>query len=293
MASSDDQMQARADAMLTEAMRLIDAGREAGVDLRLTGGLAIRYHCRDRAFLNREYSDIDFVGRSAQAGKLRPFFERLGYFENYHVVQVTGGAQRQFVFSGRLLESRVHMLKRPRRVTEAVRSHGAAEHVDVFLDVLRMDHDVKVGERMYLDDYALAAADLLLMKLQIGALATKDAHDVIGLLKDLPLGCDDVGHGQIYAPYLVEKCCCDWGLYSDVMSNLDLIDERLSDGGLAASDERRVRRAIKTLQEMIDAGEKTLRWRVRSRVGRRLPWRREVEETGREPVIEASSRELA
>jgi len=62
---------------------------------------------------------------------------------------------------------------------------------------------------------------------------------------------------------------------------------------LAASDERRVRRAIKTLQEMIDAGEKTLRWRVRSRVGRRLPWRREVEETGREPVIEASSRELA
>ena len=54
----------RADRLMAEAMDTIDAARAQGVQLRLTGGLAVRRYCTDLDFMDREYSDIDFVGRS-------------------------------------------------------------------------------------------------------------------------------------------------------------------------------------------------------------------------------------
>ena len=52
----------RADRLMAEAMDIIDAARAKGVQLRLTGGLAVRRYCIDLDFMDREYSDIDFVG---------------------------------------------------------------------------------------------------------------------------------------------------------------------------------------------------------------------------------------
>ena len=51
---------------MAEAMALIDAAREQGVQLRLTGGLAVRRYCTDLEFMDREYSDIDVVGLCSQ-----------------------------------------------------------------------------------------------------------------------------------------------------------------------------------------------------------------------------------
>lgn len=288
VASSDGKREARAETLMAEAVRIIDAGRDVGVALRLTGGLAIRRHCTDLAFLTRDYSDIDMVGLAAQAVAARDLFERLGYAEDYHVTQATGGCQRQFVPLGRLLESHAHVLKRARLADEAVRSRLATGHVDVFFDVMRMDHDVVIRERIALDDYAISPADALLTKLQIGKLTGKDVHDIVALVKDVPLGCDDTP-GRINTAHIADECCRDWGMYFDIMNNLDLIIERLDDWNLQPVDERRVRAALATIQGAISAEEKTFRWRLRARLGRRLPWRREVEETGSEPDVDGSA----
>ncbi len=89
-----------ADRLMTEAMAMVDVARTAGVDVRLVGGLAVRRHCIDLAFADREYSDVDLVGLSSQGGALRDVFNGLGYAENVYVAQATGGRQLQFVKRG-------------------------------------------------------------------------------------------------------------------------------------------------------------------------------------------------
>ena len=55
---------------------MVDVARHAGVDVRLAGGLAVRRHCIDLGFLDREYSDVDLVGLSGQREALYQVFSR-------------------------------------------------------------------------------------------------------------------------------------------------------------------------------------------------------------------------
>ena len=120
------------------------------------------------------------------------------------MAQATGGGQLQFVKQG------------------AAPARPLVGHVDVFLDVMRMDHDVDVRGRLTLDDYAISPVDTLIAKAQIGVINQKDVHDIIALLKDLPLRetDDDL---SICVPYLAETCAWDWGLYTDLTANLRIV----------------------------------------------------------------------
>ena len=87
----------RADRLMAEAMAIIDAAREQGVQLRLTGGLAVRRYCTDLEFMDREYSDIDVVGLTGSGSAAARVFAGLGYAENRYVTQATDGGQLQYV----------------------------------------------------------------------------------------------------------------------------------------------------------------------------------------------------
>ena len=87
----------RADRLMAEAMDTIDAARNQGVHLRLTGGLAVRRYCTDLDFMDREYSDIDFVGRADQKKEIHTVFESLDYTENRYVTQSTDSGQLQYI----------------------------------------------------------------------------------------------------------------------------------------------------------------------------------------------------
>ena len=87
----------RADRLMTEAMDTIDAARAQGVQLRLTGGLAVRRYCTDLDFMDREYSDIDFVGLGDQKKEIHAVFESLDYTENRYVTQSTDAGQLQYI----------------------------------------------------------------------------------------------------------------------------------------------------------------------------------------------------
>ena len=47
----------------------------------------------------------------------------------------------------------------------------------------------------------------------------------------------------------------------------------------------RVEGRLRTVRDAIEHESKSLRWRLRARVGTRLPWRREVEEREGSPII--------
>ncbi len=277
----------RADRLLREAMAIVDSAREHGAQLRLVGGLAVRRYCVDLDFIDREYSDIDFVGLSEQARELGETFAALGYVENRYVSQATDSGQVQFIKADALKAASVRAAAAAAARTDAAQTAAAGaqsaepplvDHVDIFLDVMRMDHDIDVSGRLDIDEYAVSPVDALIAKLQIGRINQKDVHDVIALLKDLPVReiDDDV---SLDVAYFADVCARDWGLYQDIRANLDVVLERLGDYGLSEEELARVRGRLTEIIAVIEEKAKSLRWRLRARVGKRVAWRREIEDT--------------
>jgi hypothetical protein len=273
-----------ADRLMAEALTIIDTARRHGAQLRLTGGLAVRRYCTDLDFMEREFSDIDFIGLAVQNRRLQRVFSDLGYEENSYVTQSTGGAQLQFLRRAQLREWRAGVLESPPRERPLTLAAPAVDHVDIFMDVMRMDHDVDVRDRLHIDDYAISPVDILITKLQIGTISEKDVHDVIALLKDIPLGEKD-DNLSVNLPHLAWVCSRDWGIYYDITANLGTVLKRLDDYPLSAEDSDRVYGRISAIEEAIEDEKKPIRWRLRARVGERLPWRREVEEREGSPII--------
>ncbi|MEI6725789.1 MAG: hypothetical protein WCN81_06165, partial [Actinomycetes bacterium] len=158
------------------------------------------------------------------------------------------------------------------------------DHVDIFMDVMRMDHDVDVRDRLDIDEYAISPVDAFIAKMQIGKINQKDIHDVIALVKDVPLReiDDDL---SIDVPYLADVCSRDWGLYHDITTNLGIVIARLDDYGLSEEEIARVYGRLAAMQEAIAEEGKTFRWRLRASVGQRVAWRREIEETEGTQII--------
>jgi hypothetical protein len=265
----------RHEQLMAEARRIIDTGNERGVTLRLTGGLAIRHYAIDLEFAERDYSDIDLIGLKREVVEVGAVFEPLGYVPNHHVAMATGNGQLQFFMpaapeDARAAGRRTHDLP----VMSAV---PPSDHIDVFLDAMRMDHAIDFRDRLGINTYAIDPADLFLSKLQIVNLNEKDAHDIITLCKDVYV--DFHPHpGVLDLQHIAETCGADWGLYIDVMNNIDKVVDQVDDYDLSPRDAARVRRTLELAQDMMTEQSKTLRWKLRSRIGKRLRWYAEVEE---------------
>ena len=266
----------RHEKMMAEARRIIDSGNERGVVLRLTGGLAVRHYAIDLEFAARDYGDIDLIGLRRQAIDIHHVFEGLGYRENLHVAMSTGNSQRQYFKPQCTPESHAHLTKRS-HAAPLVSAVPPSDHIDVFLDAMRMDHEIDFRDRLQIDTYAIDPADLFLSKLQIVNLNEKDVHDVITLCEDVYV--DFQPHpGVLDLEHVAETCAGDWGLYVDVMSNIDIVMERVDDYDLSPRQGSRVWRTLELAQDMMTEHSKSLRWRLRSRIGKRLKWYNEVEE---------------
>ncbi|HEX5642952.1 MAG TPA: Fic family protein [Thermoleophilia bacterium] len=273
----------RADRLMAEAMDTIDAARARGVQLRLTGGLAVRRYCIDLDFMDREYSDIDFVGRSDQKKEIRDVFETLDYTENRYVSQSTDSGQLQYI-KNEALEGMKAESKAAAAGERSTYEPPLVDHIDIFLDVMRMDHDIDVGERLEIDDYAISPADAFIAKMQIGKINQKDVHDVIALVKDVPLR-DVDDDASIDLLYIAEVCSHDWGLYQDITTNLDIALAMVDDYGLTEAQQDRVYARLAAIKESVESASKTLRWRLRATVGDRVAWRREIEDTEGTQII--------
>jgi hypothetical protein len=231
--------------------------------------------------MDREYSDIDFVGLSSQKQEVHDTFTALGYAENRYVTQSTDAGQLQYIKA----EALQHAVdKAAGKASFASYEPPLVDHLDIFLDVMRMDHDVDVQDRLNIDDYAISPADAVIAKLQIGKINQKDVHDVIALFKDVPLRDVDDDTG-IDVLHIADVCSRDWGLYHDITTNLDVVLTMVGDYGLTEGEQHRVYARVEAVKESVENASKTFRWRLRASVGQRVAWRREIEETEGTPVI--------
>jgi hypothetical protein len=152
--------------------------------------------------------------------------------------------------------------------------------VDVFLDALPMSHRLDFRDRLILESPTVPLADLLLSKLQIHELTEKDIQDVIVLVSEHEFGLGNVETFDM--PYLLAILRNDWGFFHEVVSNIAAISAFLR--RYLTLDSSVISVVNARLSELLDrlvSEPKTSRWKIRSRLGVRLPWYEDVSDVDR------------
>jgi hypothetical protein len=254
---------------LAEAVRVIGLADERGLLVRLMGGLA--FHAQAPAWtarISREGRDIDLATRGRDRKALVDLLVSEGYTPDKQYNALYGHKQLYFV-------DEAHM--RP---------------VDVIVDRLEMCHMFEFGDRLAVTSPTLPLAELLLSKLQVVHINRKDVLDALILLGEHPLGQDDgtgdatAGTSAINVKRIVTLAASDWGWWRTLTENLDKVglfyEVDLRPGELDTG--RPLRHdplaQVKALRKAIDDAPKSTRWKLRARVGDRMPWFELPEEVG-------------
>lgn len=246
--------------MVTTARNLVAAATSRGIALRLLGGVAIwiRASPEARVALGRRYPDIDLVAHRRQSRDLRSLLEERE-LEPERVFNATHGARRLLYHSP---------------------DPDSGWHVDVFLDTFEMSHRLDLGVRLEAEAETLPAAELMLTKLQIAEVNRKDLSDVAMMLWDHEPA-DDDGPGRLNVLRMAEVCGAHWGLYTTVTDNLAGCADLLTGLVATPADRTRIAGRIDAVSRALQQAPKTISWRTRARVGRRIRWYEVPEEVVR------------
>ena len=242
-----EELAARADEVLA-------AVAAAGGTMRLMGGVAVRLRATDLGGIDparRSYQDIDLVGRLRDVRVIDAAFVGSGY-EPDRAINTQFGTMRR------------------------VYHHPDGFHADLFFEKLEFCHTIELNGRLGLVPRTTSPTDLLLQKLQIVERNEKDLIDVCWLLLNHAVGRGDPA--QIELDYLVGLTGNDWGLHTTAGDFLADVSGRLDALGLEPAAVERVGSAVAALRQAMDQAPKSLRWKARERVGRRVKWYRTVEE---------------
>jgi hypothetical protein len=239
-----------------EAISIISEAQKRGIILRVIGAIAFKIHCPKHgkifATLKREISDIDVVGVSKQITQIRTFFEDIGYKERPLTLSLASANRLIFIDEQR------------------------KRHVDVFLDKLLMCHTLDFRNRLEIDYPTLSLADLLLEKMQIVKLNEKDIKDTIVLLMEHNVGESD--HETINVKYIAKILSDDWGFYFTVTTNLKKVREYIFHiNELSNGKKEEVESKINEILKRIEEEPKSVRWKMRAKLGTKKKWYREVE----------------
>jgi hypothetical protein len=243
---------------VTQATEVINAATKRGVPLRLLGGLAVQVLTPDFPPRVRDDQDLDFVSVDTAKKPLMELFSGLGYQGDSRFNTLHGDHQMYF------------------------RTPDGSRAVDVIMNQLSMCHTLEFKGRLDRMPYTLDVTDLLLTKLQVVEQNEKDAQDIIYLLSAFEAVPGDEP-GTIGLDRITAVIGSDWGWWRTVTRNLDRVAE-LSGGplrGLVPASARRDPAAqARALRAYADACPKTMRWKMRARVGERVRWYELPEEVG-------------
>jgi len=260
-ADQDRQQAVRQEAELIElCRRLVEAAKEKGAVLRALGAVAFRIHCP-------KYKAIEY-----EAGRYLTDVDMATYFSQLDKVE------KVFTEAGFVQDERLKLHGAGRRVFYSTTSDW---HSDIFVDELSFCHTVSFKGRLEADYPTIPLAELLLEKLQIVSFEPKDCLDSFVLLREHPVG--DSDEETINAGIIARTCADDWGWWKTVDMNLGRIEEfaKSLPYGITAADRDDVLGKIEELKRRIEAAPKSLKWKMRARVGTKRPWYQEVDDLAR------------
>ncbi len=246
------------DELLEIARSLVEKGKQYGVTLRLLGSLAARSHIKNNTgfldLLKRTPThDIDFMGYSKEQTKADRMFADLGYEKD-----------RAVAYSGEYGVQRLIYHQREQQLM-----------AEIFLDELRMAHTIDMRGRLELDEPTISLVDLMLSKLQIYQISEKDIKDMIAILAEHNLGRGD--KELVDVDHIVDLTRDDWGLYYTAMGNLEKVKEIVHNYPvIQPSIQDDVAEKAGKIMAHLENAPKSLRWKLRARIGPRVKWYEDV-----------------
>ena len=241
-----------ADDPLPEAVALAQGATDAGLGLKLLGGLAVRVLCPAFPPRQRAGQDMDFACLSKGRKNVVAYLERSGCEPDRRFNNLNGDRQMYF-------------------------NAPTGRPIDVMVDRLTMCHTLDFRPSFGRLPLTVDAVDVLLSKLQIVELNEKDVRDTLQLLAGVPVsegGTAANGGPALDADRFAKLLGADWGWWRTVTGNLASLP------GLAAASPQLIPpdppyspvAQAERLAEIAAAAPKSVKWKLRSNVGDRVRW---------------------
>ena len=233
---------------LPEALTLARGAAEAGLGLKLLGGLAVRVLCPDFPPRLRRGQDMDFACLAKGRKNVVAYLERSGCQPDKRFNNLNGDRQMYF-------------------------NAPSGRPIDVMVDRLVMCHTLDFRPSFGSLPLTVDAIDVLLSKLQIVELNEKDAWDIFHLLSGVPVGRG--GEGAVLdTDRFARLLGADWGWWRTVTGSLAKLP------GLAAEKPQLLPAGApfdplaqaRQLEEVALAAPKGVKWKLRANVGDRVRW---------------------
>ena len=225
---------------------ILAAAGEKGMPVALLGGLAVYRTCPStrREPFARDINDMDFIvtkRRSSEFGKL---LASLGY-EGDHQFNSLHGETRLLYAS-------------------------PETDIDVFVGVFQQCHELDLESVLGTAPAPIPLAHLLLTKLQIVQINRKDELDALAILTDH----DVVAKGtadQIDLDVITSITSNDWGWFTTVSDNLAKLGTAV-DEAITGDERDLLHDRLDKIGQAVEQHPKSVKWKIRDRVGRRMPW---------------------
>jgi hypothetical protein len=242
-----------------EALRLVKDAEARGIQLRILGSIAYRLQCPNNLHLfqdmARVLTDVDFAGLKSQNQEVREFFLSEGYEPDEGVYMASEGSRHIYLHPETKL------------------------NVDVFANELYFCHRIPFEGRLDIDFPTISTTDLLLEKMQIVEINLKDFKDTLVLLLEHPLGSSADGNKHIDMRYICDMMAHDWGFYHTFTTNLQRVELYIAEfAAISEAEGDTIRRRIKELLDAVEAAPKSMKWKLRAKIGTRKIWYQEVSE---------------
>jgi len=242
-----------------EGLRLVKDAEARGIQLRILGSIAYRIQCPGNLHLfddmARVLTDVDFAALKSQNQEIREFFLGEGYQPDEGVYVASEGSRHIYVHPETNL------------------------NVDVFADELYFCHRIPFAGRLSIDVPTISTTDLLLEKMQIVEINLKDFKDTLVLMLEHPLGTPADSNKHIDVDYITGIMSRDWGFYHTFTTNLKRVPDYISEFPAITEDEGNIIRSrIADLLQKLEAAPKSMKWKIRAKVGTRAIWYQEVTE---------------
>jgi len=242
-----------ADDPLPEAITLARGAADAGLGLKLLGGLAVRVLCPEFPPRLRAGQDMDFVCLSKGRKNVAAYLEKSGCQPDKRFNNLNGDRQMYF-------------------------TAASGRPIDVMVDRLTMCHTLDLRPAFGKLPLTIDAVDVLLSKLQIVELNEKDARDTLHLLSGVPVSGTSAaaadGGASIDTDRFGKVLGADWGWWRTVTGNLKklplLADEHPE---LVPPDPPfdAIAQSARLL-ELAESAPKSVKWKLRANVGDRVRW---------------------
>jgi hypothetical protein len=238
---------------VAESRRLVDIAARKGVILRVLGSVAVHLQApAGGPLLDRPVRDIDMCIKRGSRASVTDLLVDAGYTPD-EMFNALNGARRLLFYD------------------------PTGRKLDVFIGDFYMCHTIPITDRLEREPLTIPLAELMLTKLQIVELNETDQRDIFNLCFHHQVSSGD-GSG-IEGDFIGAICAGDWGLWRTSKATIGRCQANLGTYNLNDGASKLIAERLDVLWAQIERAPKTAKWRLRNRVGDRVRWYDEPEET--------------